>query len=131
MKTYAQLERELADARAEIRWLRAEMTPKEDFRYRTTKLSRSEAVVLYALANAQGYLTPEQLLTRVEFALGKSGECAQPKAMAVIMSRLRKRLLAETPPIIIKTDWGYGYSLDDENRALALSRFAGQRKEAA
>jgi hypothetical protein len=48
-----------------------------------------------------------------------------PKTVDVLVHRLRKRLAALMPPVRIETQWGVGYYMDAENRALMKERLIG------
>ncbi len=118
-ESYSKLEAQLADARAEIAWLREATAPVLKFCMLGPGFSRSESVVLYALITATGLMTDWQLRRVWDIAMGRFGEVSDPGHMKVTVCRLRKRLAAQDPPIAIITVWGFGYRMDDANKALA------------
>lgn len=56
------------------------------------------------------------------FRLRKWDHCAGPKTISVHICRLRKWLGALDPPVVIFTQWGVGYWMDEANRALLNER---------
>lgn len=126
MNPYIRLETELAEAREEIRRLKALLMPPEGFQWPWrpgTNLTRYNQIVLYTLAKAKGPLTEKQL-TRILDAL--TGREVGSRQVASTVHWMRKRLAEEGSSIVIHSRAHKGYWLDDESKALVL----GERKDA-
>lgn len=115
MKTIAQLECELARAKEEILWLRDAVTPSQFIVYHGVSFTLSERTVIHALENTEGWVSSKSLRRRLDIVLMCIEESTL-KSVDVLMSRLRTKLTALTPPIEILSAYGVGHRLDDVNK---------------
>ena len=70
------------------------------------QLTRTEALVLTAMMDARG-------ISHDRFAMMDTGTEDPARALNVHACRIRRK----TPNwVVVKTEWGYGYTLDDETR---------------
>lgn len=81
------------------------------------RVTPSERALLSTLAARRGICSNTYLLNRLP-----SRREVFPKALDVVVCRLRKKLRALEPPILIETAWGGGYLMDDANRAMLAER---------
>lgn len=81
------------------------------------RVTPSERALLSALATSRGICSHTYLLNRL-----LSRNEVFPKTIDVFICRLRKKLRALDPPILIETAWGGGYLMDDRNRAVLAER---------
>lgn len=117
----ASLRAERDEAREEVRYLREAITPSPLIEYDMLRISRSERAILEALLAAKGLLSVEQLRRHIDAALGRA-DVVHAKSVHVALCRLRVRLGELRPPVLVRTQWGLGYYLDDENKARIAAR---------
>lgn len=102
----------------EVVYLRGELALVQDrralgFVAATLSLSPNEAILLVAMANANGRVVMRQHLFDAMERADRNYEPAE-KNLDVYICRLRKKL----PPASIRNSWGIGYSLVGEGLAL-------------
>lgn len=123
MKSVATLEEELRNAREEVFRLRevVKSSAAQFISLRHLNLSRSEKTIIYALATSRHSVSAGSLRRRLDVVLGRKDDSALI-TVAVTISRLRKKLMTNDPPIKIMNERGVGFYLDDESKTLLLSR---------
>ncbi len=112
----------LDEAEETIRQLRQLIVPPVVLRWtRGFTPTPSEWIVLNCLARASDPCSAEFLRGRLDIAFDSG---ATSKSANVLICKLRRKLKCLTPPIEIFTNWGVGYWMDEENKALLAIRHA-------
>lgn len=104
----------------ENRQLRALKLPPV-LRYRGIRLTGSERCLIAVLVSTVGVCAREYLLNSFEH-LRRVDSGMQPKTLNILMVRIRKKLRDASPPIAINTEYGVGYYMTPENKALLAAR---------
>ena len=116
LSTEARLRNELAEAHETIRYLREAMAAPLAIRWRGLRLTRSERVLLAAIAETPGRIDQERLRTRLDVARGRHDTTAA-KSVGVLLCKLRRKLRVQAPRVTVRNEYGVGYWLDDESRS--------------
>jgi DNA-binding response OmpR family regulator len=87
-------------------------------------LTRSEFAILDLLYRTRGAVTRQRIRNRLDVLLAGRHTSRSPVSVDVRVGRLRRALAKADPPIVIETVSGFGYRLDDHNRALLAARRA-------
>lgn len=106
--------------REENRQLRALKLPTVA-QYRGVRLTAAERCIVATIASGDGVCTRDYLLDCFDH-LRRADSGIQPKTLAVMMVRIRKKLGGIKPPVEIATEYGIGYSMTEENKARLLAR---------
>lgn len=120
--TIADLRERLERSEEELRYLKDALTIAPDIAYEGVFLSKAEKVVMEALfATPHRRLDSTYLRGRLDVALDRRDSC-EPKSVDVVICRLRRKLKQLNPPIAIRTEWGVGYFLTEDDRELFALR---------
>lgn len=126
MDDIATLRDQLAERDETIRQLRALKLPPEA-PYRGLGFSLTERVILAALMNARGVCSRAHLIDCI--ALSRDRETSmEPKAIDVVLCRVRQRLALVGFPRVIKIERGEGWMIEQNDRARVAAAFEGAKK---
>jgi hypothetical protein len=121
MDHIAALRAKLDEAEETIRQLKETIRPGGLIWYNGLELSRVELVIMNVLLIRTTPISQSRLRMAVDTAMAFR-EPGSPKSIDVRMVYLRRKLWAVDPPITIKTSYGFGFFMDDENKARLLAR---------
>lgn len=111
---------QLETALEEVRQLRSAMMPPCRPRLRDVSLSPAEQAIVHGLLTIPHELPLERGRRLIALACGRSDG---PLSIRFTLCRLRSKLRALDPPIEIKTVYGIGLWLTDENRTRLEARW--------
>lgn len=105
----------ISELEEENRQLRKLLAPGRYHIYRGLSLTRSERFLVKLLADRDYVIPAETILSAFERRGGAYRDVLGPRAVNVIVCRVRKKL--EPHGIQIRNEWGVGYYMDAEDRA--------------
>lgn len=123
----ATLRATIAERDETIRQLRALKLPPEA-PYRGLGFSLTERVILGALMSARAVCSRAYLLECTALSRDKAAEM-EPKAIDVMLCRVRRKLALAGFPQVIKAEPGEGWTIKANDRARVAAAFEGARKE--